>query len=103
MTSQSENLTVQQLRKQGLLEAPAGAGAHFKAFLERKNMTAASAARDLNIAKSTVTRFINGESELSIELAAKINRTFQISIPLLFKLEADYKSHQAKLIALERA
>ncbi|MBZ9612630.1 putative addiction module antidote protein [Rheinheimera sp. MA13] len=73
----------------GLIGPPKAAGVHFKRYLQRKNLTAADAARDLNVAKSTITRFINGESELSIELATKIKRVYTAPVEVFFKTDED--------------
>lgn len=81
------------LREMGLLGAPKGAGAHFKRFLQRKNLTAADAARDLNVAKSTISRLINGDSELSIELATKMKRVYDAPVDLFFRIDAQYKAY----------
>lgn len=70
-----------------------GAVAHFKRFLQRKNLPAADAARDLNVAKSTITRFINGDSGLSIDLATKIKRVYNAPVDVLFKIDAQYQAH----------
>lgn len=93
MKKSTEFLTSENLREMGLLGAPKGAGAHFKRFLQRKNLTAADAARDLNVAKSTITRLINGESELSIELATKIKRVYNAPVDLFFRIDAQYKAY----------
>ncbi|CAI3797678.1 helix-turn-helix transcriptional regulator [Rheinheimera sp. MM224] len=80
------------LRNLGLIAEPEGAGVHIKDFLVRKGLTAADAARDLGVAKSTITRLLNGESELSIDLAIKLKKTYNAPIDLLFRLEAEYKA-----------
>lgn len=61
--------------------------------MQRKNLTAADAARDLNVTKSTITRFINGESELSIDLATKIKRVYNAPVEVFFKIDAQYKAY----------
>ncbi|MDX1539467.1 helix-turn-helix transcriptional regulator [Arsukibacterium sp.] len=93
MKNTTELLTSENLREMGLIGAPKGAGAHFKRFLQRKNLTAADAARDLNVAKSTITRFINGESELSIDLATKIKRVYNAPVDVFFRIDAQYKAY----------
>lgn len=103
MTKSTKYLTPNDLRTMGLLSAPAGAGAHFYDFLKRKNLTAADAARDLGVAKSTITRFIKGESELSIGLAVKLQRVYKAPVELLFKLDAKYKAYKVKELVEEEA
>lgn len=93
MKNSTKFLTSENLREIGLIGAPKGAGAHFKRFLQRKNLTAADAARDLNVAKSTITRFINGESELSIDLATKIKRVYNAPVDVFFRIDAQYKAY----------
>ncbi|GAB2910385.1 hypothetical protein GCM10027181_06780 [Rheinheimera gaetbuli] len=93
MTNNTELLSSENLREMGLIGPPKAAGAHFKRYLQRKNLTAADAARDLNVAKSTITRFINGESELSIDLATKIKRVYNAPVEVFFKIDAQYKAY----------
>ena len=45
------------------------------------------------MAKSTVTRLINGESELSIELATKMKRVYNAPVELFFRIDAQYKAY----------
>lgn len=93
MTNNTELLSSENLREMGLIGPPKAAGAHFKRYLQRKNLTAADAARDLNVAKSTITRFINGESELSIDLTTKIKRVYNAPVEVFFKIDAQYKAY----------
>ncbi|PTB83234.1 XRE family transcriptional regulator [Pseudidiomarina aestuarii] len=103
MSDSGSRITMQQLRREALLEAPASAGSHFKAYLDRQRITAAKAASDLHVAKSTVTRFINNESSLSVEMAANIFKVYGISINLMFKLDAAHKAYLAEKIAMSIA
>ena len=93
MKNTTELMTTEELRSAGLIGAPKAAGAHVKRFLQRTGLTAADAARDLNVAKSTVTRLINGESELSIELATKMKRVYNAPVELFFRIDAQYKAY----------
>jgi|GEM_PF-1498507 len=93
MKNTTELTTAEELRAADLISAPKAAGAHVKRFLQRKGLTAADAARDLKVAKSTVTRLINGESELSIELATKMKRVYNAPVELFFRIDAQYKAY----------
>ncbi|MCH8536248.1 MAG: helix-turn-helix transcriptional regulator [Alkalimonas sp.] len=102
MTKSTKLLTPNDLTEMGLLSAPAGAGAHFYDFIQRKNLTAADAARDLGVAKSTITRLINGESELTVSLAAKMQRVYNAPVELFFRLDAKHKAYKVKqLVEME--
>lgn len=103
MTKSTKFLTPNDLREMGLLNAPAGAGAHFQDFLQRKNLTAADAARDLGVAKSTITRLINGDSELTVGLAAKMQRVYDAPVGLFFRLDAKYKAYKVNEIVKAQA
>jgi len=94
--SDKSKTTISDLRDAGIINEPHAAGAHFKLFLQRKGLTAAGAARDLGVAKSTMTRWINGQSELSVDLAAKIRQTYNLPVDVFFQLEADYKAYQVE-------
>lgn len=93
MKNSTSHITSSKLREMWLLGAPKEAGTHFKRFLERKNLTAADAARDLNVAKSTISRFINGEQALSIALATKMQRVYNAPVALFFRIDAAHKAY----------
>jgi len=88
MTNNTELLSSENLREMGLIGPPKAAGAHFKRYLQRKKLTAADPARDLNVAKSTITPFINGDRELSIDLSTKIKRAYNAHVETFLKLDA---------------
>jgi plasmid maintenance system antidote protein VapI len=93
MKEHSEFMTSEHLRELGLIGAPQGAGSHFKSFLQRKKLTATQVANNLNVNESIITEFINGDTELSIDLAILLKRVYDAPVALLFIIEAQYKEY----------
>ncbi|MDU0112282.1 helix-turn-helix transcriptional regulator [Psychrosphaera aquimarina] len=80
------------------LGAPKPASHYLKFWFKNQELSAPHAAKVLGVSKSTVTRLLNGEGKLSIEIANKLFVKYNIDPYLLFSLDAQYKSHIAKSI-----
>jgi plasmid maintenance system antidote protein VapI len=63
-------------------------------FLQRQQLTITEAAKLVGCARSTLHRFIKG-GNLTPELAAQLHQALGLSIPMLFNLEAQYKTYLA--------
>lgn len=83
------------LQSIGLVITPKGAGHHVKKFLERKSISANQAGSTMGVSPSTVSRLIGGGS-LTESMAAKLAAHYQLSITMLFDLEARYHAHNAE-------
>jgi plasmid maintenance system antidote protein VapI len=81
--------------REGLNVAPITAGEHFKNFMEKKKLTASEVAKNINSSVSTVTRLCSGGA-LSVPMAVKIERSYNLSAKMMFNLEANYKAYKAE-------
>lgn len=92
----AEQLTIEDLRKKGLIGPPAGAGYHLDKFIARLHLTKAEAAARIGVERSTLTRVINGQSQLTVQLAAKLKQHLNAPVELLFRMDAEAKAYQVK-------
>lgn len=93
MQSHEKYLTVKELRNAGLLGAPKNAGHHFKSYLKRAGKTVSGAARELGVSRSALNRFVRGDTSLSVDLGEKIQRTYDLPVEVLFKIDAEHKAY----------
>lgn len=90
----NQSISLETLKASGLIGEPQGAGWHLAKFLERKGLTKAEAARMMGVPTSTLSRVVNGETELTENLAIKLGRHLEAPVALLFRLDADAKSYR---------
>lgn len=83
----------------GVLAPPTGAASFIKRKLEKEGLKPSVVARDIGVEPSTISRFLGG-SDLSINLAAKLSKHFDMDVDTLFNLEAQKKAHLAKALAV---
>ncbi|HAK77310.1 MAG TPA: addiction module antidote protein, HigA family, partial [Runella sp.] len=65
-------------------------------FLKPKNMSVTEAAKVLGVGRPAFSNFLNGNSALSVDMAARIERAFGISAQKLHDLQAAYDATNAK-------
>ena len=81
---------------------PNSAGSIFKSYLERHEITAAKASRCLGVTHSCLSRFINGKSRLTSDMASKISIATDTSIELWLRLQYKEDVFTAKSIINNR-
>jgi plasmid maintenance system antidote protein VapI len=87
-------VTLEQLRSEGLIGAPLGVGYHIDQFIRRLGLTKEEAAKRIGVSKSTITRVVNGDSQLSVELSAKLKQHLDAPVELFFRIDAEAKAYQ---------
>ena len=89
-------MTIEQLRAEGLIGPPLGAGYHIDQFIQRLGLTKAEAAKRIGVSKSTITRVVNGDSQLSVALGAKLKQHLDAPVELFFRIDAEDKAYQVE-------
>jgi plasmid maintenance system antidote protein VapI len=84
-----------------LLQPPSGAYKYIDNFLIKKNVNPTQAAKALEVSPSTVKRLLDGGS-LTTTMAAKLFKEYGVDPEILFNLEAQAYSYQAKELARQQ-
>lgn len=85
----------EQLKEAGLYMPPAPAGYHVKRFFDKKGLNASQASKVLLVNQSTVSRFLSGGG-LSIDMAKRLKKHYNLPIKMLFNMEAAHQAHKAE-------
>ena len=75
---------------------PLSVGVFLKNYLEKQELSASKAAAKMDCSQSTVSRLIKGDSDLTVDMAVRISKTFDIPVDALFNYDAHYKTWIAK-------
>lgn len=74
-------------------------GIVFKSLIidEDKELNISKVAEMLGITRVALSRVVNGKASLTPDLAARIEKVFNISSALMLKIQASYESYDGKL------
>ena len=79
--------------------APAHPGTVVAAELEDLGLSIARAAEYIDVRRATLSALINGKSELTPDMAARLDRAFGLSARLLLNMQAARKAFEADQLA----
>lgn len=74
-----------------------GPECYVKRLINAKGINITEASELIGVNQSTLSRFLNG-GNLTVEMAVKINKGLGVDVQILFNLDAERKSYEAKKI-----
>ncbi|GAA0295581.1 hypothetical protein N9W11_05735 [Psychrosphaera haliotis] len=87
--------SIRELRESLSNKPPEPAGKYIKDYFLKHKLSALSASKKLNCSASTLTRLFCGAA-LTVDMASKLEKEFNIDSALLFRLEANANTFKAK-------